>query len=147
MFLNSIALPDGSTRSAWLLPLAFGCMSIGSVLLLLYGLWTILILGGIALFTLAMAESETVILASIFLLPLAWVVRTDAPISNVIVPARDIAILGFFLGRLWRGELNPKTVWQYGLTKLSLGFLVVSIASVTFGRVGLTHGSYELFRS
>ena len=98
MSQSSIALDWNSPGSSWRAALIFAGAGVSAIALLFYGHWSVLIFSAVAIFVLSAMENQAALLISIFLLPAAWVIKGDDLVSNVIVPARDISLLAFFLG-------------------------------------------------
>ena len=100
--------------------------------------WTIAALGGVAVLLFSIAESEAFLLFAIFLIPLGWTLQWNLPVRDVSVAFRSLVIVGFFLGRLVRGQLGVGWLLRPGLTRASLLFSGVAIASALLGTGGFT---------
>jgi len=121
--------------------LIFAGAGVSAIALLFYGHWSVLIFSAVAIFVLSAMENQAALLISIFLLPAAWVIKGDDLVSNVIVPARDISLLAFFLGRLWRRNLRIGQFFKDKVVSATLVLFAVCGASVAFGKVGWTHNA------
>ncbi len=141
MASNSILISYAATRSRSMVPIVLGAVAAALTLLPFYAPWVVALFGALIICVFAVAEKETAILLSVFLLPAAWVLRTDLPFSNIFVPARYLFVSGFFLGRLWRGDLGFRELCHHRLTRWTLVFLAAAVGSILFGSIGWTHSS------
>jgi len=135
------SIPMDSSRSSWFVPLTLGLIPIAIVLLMIFSPIAIVVVVGIAICFCSAIENETALLLNIFLLPFAWVIRADLPLSNIVVPTRDLAVLAFFTGRVWRGNLRFKLFRREPITIVSLIFFAVCVGTVIWGSTGWTHSS------
>jgi O-antigen ligase len=118
-----------------------GVTAVGAVLLVIYSPVAIAVLAGVAIFFFSAIENETALLLNVFLLPFAWVIRGDLPVSNIVVPARDLSVLAFFVGRAWRWNLRLHLFRREPITIATLIFFGVCVGSVAWGSTGWTHSS------
>src|SRR5438093_1075958 len=118
--------------------LAVGVLAAGVATLFVTAPWAIAVLGGAAVLTLSIVESEAVLLLAIFLMPLGWTLQWNVPVRDVCVAFRSLVIIGFFLGRLLRGQLGVRVLLRPALTQASLLFLCVAIAPALLGTGDLT---------
>src|SRR5258708_10940751 len=121
--------------------LAIGLLAATAAALFASAPWTIAVLGGTAVLLLSMAESEVFLLFAIFLMPLAWAPQWNVPVRDVPVAFRSLVIVGFFLGRLLRGQLGTKVLLRPALTQASLLFLCVTTAPALLAIRDLTRES------
>ena len=56
---------------------------------------------------------------------------------------RILVVVGFFAGRIWRGQINFKELISPKLMRLSLLFGAVAIASVLLAPSGILYGSFK----
>jgi O-antigen ligase len=122
-------------------PIVLAGIGVATVMVATFSTFAVVVASGIILCVLSALENEKVLLGSVFLLPFAWVVNSSLPISNVVVPARILLALSFFAGRAWRGQLRGFPAWQSTLSRISILFLGICIATTVFGSMGLTHNS------
>src|SRR5262244_1931234 len=138
---TSWAIASSSPRSSWTVSFGFAAMAVLMIVLLFYGHWSALIFAALLIVTLSTIENQTALLVSIFLLPAAWVIKGGTPISNVVLPARDLSLIAFFLGRVWRRNLRIGQFLESKVLRATLALLGVCGISVAFGKVGWTHNS------
>lgn len=109
--------------------------------------WSVALLAGLLVFALAALENEPFLLATIALLPLNWVLKTDLLVRDVMPVARVCVVCGFFFGRLYRAQIHLKPLLRPALSKVSFCFAAIALGSVLLARGGWTHESErELFR-
>ena len=102
---------------------------------------SIALVGAPAILVLSAVESESFLLLVIFLMPVGWVLRADVPLRYVPVAARCLVIVGFFLGRLWRGRIDARGLLRPSVSWASLLFLGAALASAVLLRGAWTHES------
>ena len=112
-----------------------------AVVLAIYSPAGIAVLAGTAIVVFSAVENETALLLSIFLLPFAWVIRGDLAVSNIVIPARDLSVLAFFMGRAWRRKLRLSIFYREPITIATGIFLSVCAGSIIWGTIGWTHSS------
>jgi hypothetical protein len=103
--------------------------------------WTLAVFGGLFILVLSFVENESFLLAVIFLLPVGWLLKTNFLIHDVMTTGRVLVVAGFFLGRLWRGQINLKRLLRPANSRWSLLFGAAAFLSVAFGTGGWTHYS------
>jgi len=74
----------------------------------LFAPWTIVIVGAAIVFTLSFVESEPFFLLVIFLLPVNVILAGDSVVHDMGVALRMLVVVGFFLGKLIRQELDVR---------------------------------------
>jgi putative inorganic carbon (hco3(-)) transporter len=137
--------PASGSLLRWILAhkaeLAIGILAATASALFASAPWTIAVLGGTAVLALSVTESEAFLLFVIFLMPFAWALQWNVPVRDVPVALRSLVIIGFFLGRLLRGQLGMKRLLNPVLTRASLLFLCVVTAPALLAIGGLTRES------
>ena len=123
------------------LELALGIGAAAATALFVWAHWSIALVGAVAILALSAAENEPFLLLVIFLTPVSWVLNGDLPVRNVPVTLHVLVVIGFFLGRLWRGRLDGKRLLSPALTKASFLFVGTALAPVVFGGGARTRGS------
>jgi hypothetical protein len=118
--------------------LVLGILAASAAGLFVSAHWTIAALGGVAVLLFSIAECEAFLLFAIFLMPLGWTLQWNVPVRDVSVAFRSLVIVGFFLGRLVRGQLGVGWLLRPGLTQASLLFLCMATTSALLGTGGLT---------
>ena len=103
--------------------------------------WSVAPLAALAILALSAAESEPFLLLVIFLLPLNWVLKTELPVRDVMMVVRVVVVVGFFVGRMSRREINVRGLLRPSLTRASIFFGAVAVASVALPTGGWTHES------
>jgi O-antigen ligase len=108
--------------------------------------WTIAVVAALVVVAFSATENETFFLLLILLLPINWV-RSSGAIRDVTTPLRLLVILGFFGGRILRGNLNWRHLFASSITRVSGLLFGIFLASVVFGPVGWGHDSLaQLYR-
>lgn len=101
--------------------------------------WTVAVVGAMIVLSLSAMENEPFLLIVIFLMPLRWLLQWDVPVREVFLVFRTLVIVGFFLGRLVRGQLGLRGLLRPSLTQASVLFLCVAVAPAILGRGVITH--------
>ncbi len=117
--------------------LAAGAAAVAATLVSFH--WIAFVLAALLVVVFSAFESEPFLLFMIFLLPLHSVPDDNLP--ELIGPLRSLLVAGYFLGRLWRGEVNLKRLMQPSLSRAALLFAAAAFLSVLFGTEGWTHDS------
>lgn len=125
-------------RNLWLI---LGVVSALFAALFVIAHWSLVVFGGFVILALSVAENEPFLLAVIFLLPVGWLLNTDFLIHDVMTTGRILVVVGFFIGRLWRGQIGIKGLLHSALSKWSILFAAAALLSVAFGTGGWTHYS------
>jgi len=99
--------------------LAIGIGAAAAAVLFIWAHWSMALVGAVAILALSAAESEPFLLFVIFLLPLNWVLKDELPVRDVMVVVRVVVVVGFFLGRMWRGQTNVLGLLRPSLTRAS----------------------------
>lgn len=102
--------------------------------------WTVAMVGALGVLWLSMIENETFLLLMIFFLPVVCL-REVGPISDITTPMRLFVVMGFFAGRLWRGDLRFRRLMAPRLSKACAVLLIVGPLSVLAGPIGWGHHS------
>jgi putative inorganic carbon (HCO3(-)) transporter len=111
--------------------------------------WGAAIFAALVLVALAALESEPFLLLIVFLLPVGWFARINLPLGgdaarlDISTAARLLVVGGFFMGRLWRGEIHVRELCKPPLTRSSLFLLAAALASLVLGTSGITYGSLK----
>lgn len=138
MSLSSVRTSTAPIRAWRFSPLLFGFGGVGAVALGLFAPWTIVIVGAAIVFTLSFVESEPFFLLVIFLLPVNVILAGDSVVHDMGVALRMLVVVGFFLGKLIRQELDVRALWRPAITRSSLlflGALILSAILCTSGEV------------
>jgi putative inorganic carbon (HCO3(-)) transporter len=102
--------------------------------------WTIAVVGALVVVALSVIENEKFLLAVIFLLPVSWTLPAGT-LRDVMTPLRILVLVGFFAGRMLRGELDWRRLFASPISRISVLFLSVAVATVAIGPVGWGHDS------
>ncbi len=121
--------------------LALGMVGAGAGALFVCAHWSVALAGAVAVLVLSAMESEPFLLLVIFLMPLGWVLPLDMPGSNVPVALRFLVMVGFFAGRLWRGQTRIRHLIRPALSRASLFLLCAAVAPTLLGKGELTRES------
>lgn len=119
--------------------LALGMAASGVAALLICAHWSIALVGAAAVLVLSAMESEPFLLLVIFLTPIGWVLQVDMPARNVPLALHSLVVVGFFAGRLWRGQARIGHLFHPAVSRASLLFLCAAVAPTTLGKGELTH--------
>jgi O-antigen ligase len=103
--------------------------------------WTFAATCAVGILVLAALENEPFLLSVVFLVPVSWVLILDLPIRDVATTARLLVVVGFFLGRLFRGSVELGKLLRIPISWASLLFIAAALASVLLGTEGWTHES------
>jgi len=122
-----------------LVTLLLGAAGAGVVALGTAAPWTLGLLGAGLVFALSFKENEAVLLALTFLMPLDFTLAGDAPVRDIAVAIRLLAFIGYFLGRVSRGQFNINSLWRPAVSKAACIFLACLVVSMLFGTPGETH--------
>jgi putative inorganic carbon (hco3(-)) transporter len=131
------AKPDVGHRAPLLLGLAGAAVA---ALFVLFH-WSAAVFGALLLLILAAFASDRFVLFIVFLTPLSWVLSAELPARDVMTSARLVFVVGFFLGRLFRGQFGFRHLLESTVSKASLLFVVAASLSVLLGTEGWTHES------
>jgi len=121
---------------------------LGAALAALFTLapWSLALLCGFAVLMVSAAENEPFLLLVIFLTPVGWFIgKTDLLVSafpsrsniDAALLIRCVVIVGFFLGRLWRGQFEIKRQFRPALAKASLAFAAAALISAVLSEPDL----------
>lgn len=91
--------------------------------------WTVGVLAACIVFALSFVENERFLLLVIFLLPFNIILGPSAPIRDFGMAFRTLVLVGFFLGRMSRGQLQLRSLLARSTSRawgLFLGALVLS---------------------
>jgi putative inorganic carbon (HCO3(-)) transporter len=113
--------------------LILGLAGAGAAALFISFHWSIALAGVVAVLVLSAMESEPFILLVILLTPLGWVLPVNTPGRNVPVSLRFLIIVGFFAGRLWRGQVHVRHLFRPMVSRASLLFLCAAAAPTILG--------------
>jgi len=75
------------------------------------------------------------------LTPFVWVLQGETLVRNVSVALRSLVVVGFFAGRLLRGQPGIKHLFRPAVSRASLWFLCAAAAPVILGKWGRTYDS------
>jgi putative inorganic carbon (hco3(-)) transporter len=102
---------------------------------------TIALVGAMAVLFLSAIESEAFLLFVIYLTPFVWVLQGDMLLRNVSVALRSLVVVGFFAGRLLRGQARIGRLLRPTVSRASLLFLCAAIAPTVWQKGGQTYDS------
>jgi O-antigen ligase len=109
--------------------------------------WGIVLLGVVLVLVLSAVESEPFILLIVFLTPLGATLKVGGRFVDGPSALHSLVIVGFFLGRLWRGQVGVRRLLRSSLARASLYLLGAITASIIFVRGGWTYTSvHSLYR-
>ena len=103
--------------------------------------WSIAVVGAVAVLVLSAIESEAFLLFVILLTPFVWVLQGETLVRNVSVALRSLVVVGFFAGRLLRGQAGTKHLFRPAVSRASLCFLFAAAAPSILGKWGRTYDS------
>jgi putative inorganic carbon (HCO3(-)) transporter len=101
--------------------------------------WSLFIVGALIVFLLSMAEWEPFFLLIILILPVSWRLQADQPVKDVQACIHLLVALGYYFGRLLRGQFSFHDFWRHPLSRGSLFFLGAAYFSSVLGSGGWTH--------
>jgi hypothetical protein len=120
-------------RTDTYLPFVLGASAAAAAALSIVAPWTVGVAGGLLVFVLSAVESEPFLLAIVFLTPLDALLKPGSLVADVSISLHALVVVGFFAGRLLRGELNFRPLWQPALTRSSVLFVCAATLSVLLG--------------
>jgi O-antigen ligase len=121
--------------------LVLGSLGAGLAALFISAHWSIALAGGAAVLLLSAVESERFLLLVIFLMPVEWMVPNAVPVRDMYVLLHALVIMGFFVGQLLRGRARIGHLFRPVLSRASLLFLSVALASTIFAKGELSRES------
>jgi len=130
-----------------MMPLILGLLAAALAALFVLAPWGVGLLCAIAILVLSAFECTPFLLGVIFLIPVGWSARISFPLGggaarlDFATTARLIVFVGFFMGRMLRGQLDFRRLWKEPLTRGTLALAGAAFASVILGGYGLTYGS------
>jgi putative inorganic carbon (HCO3(-)) transporter len=149
MSTKPLSIPKSEPLSGPGIPLFLGLLAAALAALLVLAHWSIALLFGIGILVLSAAESAPFLLGMIFLIPVGWFARISFALGagdsrmDLATAARLVVVAGFFLGRLFRGQLRAKQMVGPPLSRLSLALGAVAFASVILAPTGIMYGSLK----
>jgi O-antigen ligase len=149
MSTKSIPIADLTPRADPKTILLLGGIASGLTALFILANWTLAIFAALIVLALSAAESEPFLLAIIFLVPIGWSVKIDLPLGgkdarlDVATAVRLLIVGGFFVGRMWRGQMEVRPLFKSRLTRASLILVTVALISVVLGSGGVTYGALK----
>jgi putative inorganic carbon (HCO3(-)) transporter len=147
MSTRSLRFPIPDPFTGGMMPLILGFLAAALAALFVLAPWGIGIICAIAILVLSAIECTPFLLGVIFLIPVGWSAKISFPLGggdarlDFATTARLIVVLGFFMGRMLRGQLDFKKLWKEPLTLGTFAVAGVAFASVILGGYGLTYGS------
>jgi O-antigen ligase len=113
--------------------LALALLGAGAAALFILAHWSIALVGAVVVLVLSAVESEPFLLFIIFLIPLGLSLKTEGPLREVPSIVRSLVIVGFLLGRLWRGRVGARRMLSSSIARASLFFLGAIAVPIIFG--------------
>ena len=101
-----------------------------TALALLSGAWPPFIIAAAMLLLLSMLRPNLLLLAVIFLLPIAPVLSVNAPLRDIATGLRITVFLGFAMGSLMRGQSVKSLLFSSSLDYLIIGYFSLTALSV-----------------
>jgi putative inorganic carbon (HCO3(-)) transporter len=141
MNMSSLPISTSTPFTERRLPLISGAAAAVLAALFILAHWSLAVCGAFIILALSATENETFLLAVIFFLPISWLLKTDFIIHDVMTAGRVLVVAGFFLGRLYRGQIGIKGLLRPAFSRWSLLFGAAVLISVIFGTGGWTHFS------
>jgi O-antigen ligase len=127
--------------------LALAMLGAGAAALFFCAHWSIVLLGAVVALVLSAVESEPFILFIIFLTPLAATLKVGGRLLDGPSALHSLVIVGFFLGRFWRGGVGVSRLLRSSPARASLFLLGAMIASIILPKNGWTNYSvHSLYR-
>ena len=121
--------------------LTLGLVGAGASVLFIWSHWSIALVAAVAVLVLSAVENEPFLLFLIFAIPLSWSLGAQGSRHDVPSAVHCLAIVGFFLGRLWRGRLAAGRLLRSSLARASLLLIGAIVVSVILGKGGWTRDS------
>lgn len=121
--------------------LGLGLVGAGAAALLVCFHWSIALLGALVVLVFSAIESEAFLLFVIFLMPIGWMLPGNPPVRNMNVLFHSLVIVGFFAGRLLRGETRLGHLLHPAVSRASLVFLCAAVAPTILAKGELTRES------
>ena len=121
--------------------LALGMVASGAAALFISAHWSIALAGAVAVLVLSAIESEAFLLFVIFLMPFGWMLPGAMAVRNVHVVFHALVVVGFFAGRLLRGQARKGHLFHPMVSRASLWFLCAAVAPTILRKGELTHES------
>jgi len=134
----STAFSNAARRHAYLL---FGLAGVSLVALVLAAHWVIAIIGALLILVLAASEYEPFFLSLIFLFPVNVILSGSSLVNDLGAAVRMLVVVGFFLGRIGRGQIDTRILLRSAVTRAFVVFLGVIILSAIFGSSGEIHAA------
>lgn len=119
--------------------LAIALTAAAAVALFMWVPWTLAVIGAVTVLVLSAIENEAFLLLIIFLFPLGWVLPVGIPIRNVPIILRWLVVIGFFTGRLLRGQSHLGDLFRPLVSRASLLFFCAAIVPTLMGMGQLTY--------
>jgi putative inorganic carbon (hco3(-)) transporter len=122
----------------WKIPVILGFFGAALGTALVVSPWISIILCTMVIMLLSATENRTFLLLVVLLTPVGWLIgKTDALVSafpsrsniDAALLVRCVVIVGFFLGRFWRGKLEISRMFRPTLSRSSLAFAASVFAS------------------
>jgi O-antigen ligase len=113
--------------------LALGMVGAGLTALCFCAPWSIALVGAVVVLLLSAVESEPFLLFIIFLIPFGLMLETEGVLRDVPSAVRSLVVVGFFLGRLWRGRVGVRRLLSSSPARASLFFLGAITVPIIFG--------------
>jgi len=133
----------GSHRTAILCGLSAAVLAATVI----YSHWIIVVLVATCSALLAIFENELFLLTTVFCIPLASSMQVGSPLHDLPGALRFLTALSFLCGRVLRNDFELSGLIRSPISRLSLGFLTVTIASFLIGSAVWTQfSSHSLYR-
>lgn len=121
--------------------LALSLLASAAAALFVCAHWSIALLGAVVVLVLSAIESEGFLFFVILLTPFVWVLQGDTLVRNVSVALRSLVVVGFFAGRLLRGQARIGHLFHPVVSRASLLFLCAAAVPTVLGKWGRTYES------
>jgi len=138
MLTESIAAHKPAADRSNLLVLLLGAAGAGLVGLAFAAPWIAGLIAAACILFLSFVENQTLLVTLVFIMPLDITLREGAPIRDIAVAVRLLVVIGYFLGRFLRAQLDLGELWRPAITKAACLFLLCLVISVLFSRTGET---------
>jgi putative inorganic carbon (HCO3(-)) transporter len=132
-------LPEGFRGHK--LALALGLVGAGVTVLFISAHWSVALLGAMALLAFSAMESEAFLLFVMFMMPFGWMLPARIPVRNMHVLIHSLVVIGFFAGRVLRGQTRLGHLFHPVVSRASLLFLCAAIAPTLVFAEEMTHES------